>query len=50
MLVGSSSNFTLVFESQTGATDGIVALDDVSLTSDCLVGGRLLLPGLNDEL
>lgn len=38
--LSSSSNYTLVFEGQTGANIGIVAIDDVTLTPGCYIGGK----------
>ena len=40
VLVGSSSDFNLVFEGQTGSNVGMVALDDITLTPGCLEGGK----------
>jgi len=38
--VSSSSNFSLVFEAQSGQHVGVVALDEVSLSSGCFIGGE----------
>lgn len=40
VMVGSSSDFSLVFEAELGAGSGLLAIDDVTLTPECLVGGE----------
>lgn len=39
VLVGSSDPFGLVFEAVSGSSGGLVALDEVSLSSGCYKGG-----------
>lgn len=40
VLVGSPSAYTIVFEGQSGANLGLVAIDDVSFSPSCFVGGE----------
>ena len=40
MLIGATQTFGVVFEAQATNSAGTIALDDVSFTPECLIGGK----------